>query len=128
MHGGDQGDHILQVGLGGDRLLEILGAGAGHPVLVGGVVDDPALLAGGDLPGVDADGNPVHLAQVPQDGLLIGRGGVLPQGPHTAAGIAAQVVVHLEVDDRGSDHVEETLDIRLLCHGPGHILFSVFGQ
>ena len=60
--------------------------------------------------------------------LLIGRGGVLPQGPHTAAGIASQVVVHLEVDDRGSDHVEETLDIRLLCHGPGHILFSVFGQ
>ena len=34
VHGGDQGNHILQVGLGGDSLLEILGAGAGHSVLV----------------------------------------------------------------------------------------------
>ena len=99
VHGGDQSDHILQVGLGGDCLLEILGAGTGHPVLVGGVVDDPAFLAGSDLPGVDANSDTVHLAQMPQDGLLIGRGGVLPQGPHTAAGVAAQVVVHLEVND-----------------------------
>ena len=81
VHGGDQGNHILQVGLGGDSLLEILGAGAGHSVLVGGVVDDPALLTGGDLPGVDADGDPVHLAQMPQDGLLIGRSGVPPAAP-----------------------------------------------
>ena len=128
VHGGDQGNHILQVGLGGDSLLEILGAGAGHSVLVGGVVDDPALLTGGDLPGVDADGDPVHLAQMPQDGLLIGRSGVLPQRPYTAAGVAAQVVVHLEVDDRGGDHVEEILDIRFLHHRPGRVLFSVFWQ
>ena len=99
MHGRDQGDHSLQIGFRRDRLLEILRAGAGHPVLVGGIVDDPALLAGGDLPGVDADGDPVHLAQMPQNGLLVGTSGVLSQRPHTAAGVAAQVVVHLEVDD-----------------------------
>ena len=128
VHGGDQGNHILQVGLGGDSLLEILGAGAGHSVLVGGVVDDPALLTGGDLPGVDADGDPVHLAQMPQDGLLIGRSGALPQRPYTAAGVAAQVVVHLEVDDRGGDHVEEILDIWFLHHRPGRVLCSVFRQ
>ena len=83
---------------------------------------------GGDLPGVDADGDPVHLAQMPQDGLLIGRSGVLPQRPYTAAGVAAQVVVHLEVDDRGGDHVEEILDIWFLHHRPGRVLCSVFRQ
>ena len=128
VHGGDQSDHILQVGLGGDCLLEILGAGTGHPVLVGSVVDDPAFLAGSDLPGVDANSDTVHLAQMPQDGLLIGRGGVLPQGPHTAAGVAAQVVVHLEVNDRRGDHIKKILDIWFLRRRPGYILFSVFRQ
>ena len=128
VHGGNQGNYILQVGLGGNGLLEVLSAGAGHPVLVCSIVDNPALLAGGDLPGVDADGDPVHLAQMPQDGLFIGGGGVLPKRPHTAAGVAAQVVVHFEVDDRGGDHIEEVLDIRFLGHGPGSILFSVFCQ
>ena len=84
--------------------------------------------AGLPLPGVDADGDPVHLAQMPQDGLLIGRSGVLPQRPYTAAGVAAQVVVHLEVDDRGGDHVEEILDIWFLHHRPGRVLCSVFRQ
>ena len=128
VHGGNQGDHILQVGLGGDGLLEILGAGAGHSVLVGCVVDDPPLLAGGNLTGVDAYGDPVHLPQMPQDGLLIGGGGVLSQGPHTAAGVSAQVVIHLEVNDRGGHHVQVVLDIWLRLCGAAHILFSGFLQ
>ena len=124
VHGGHQGDHILQVCLGSDGLLKVVRAGLGHPMLVGGAVDDPAFLAGGDLPGVDADGDPVHLTQVPQDGLLVGGGGVFPQRPHTAAGIAAQIVVHLEIDHRWGDHVEEIFDIRFLRRRTRHILFS----
>ena len=71
---------------------------------------------------------PEQFDQMPQDCLFIGGGGVLPKRPHTAAGVAAQVVVHFEVDDRGGDHVEEILDIRLLGRGLGRILLSVFRQ
>ena len=126
MHGRDQGDHILQIGFRRDCLLEILRTGAGHPVAVGRIVDDPFLLAGGDLSGVDPDGHAVHLTQVAEDSLFVGRGGVLPQRPDTAVGVATEEVVDLEINDRGGDHIKEVFDAARVCRGCGTSFLSGF--
>lgn len=71
MHGGDQRRHILQVALGCDGLLEVVGVGAGHAVFVGGVMDDSLFLCGSDLPGIDPERDAVLFTEVAQDGLLV---------------------------------------------------------
>ena len=60
----DGGD-VLQVAFGGDRLLQILGAAALHPVPVGGVADDFLFLHGSHMPGVNVQRHTVLFAQVP---------------------------------------------------------------
>ena len=117
VHGRDQIDHVLQIGLSSNRLLEILGAGAGHTVLVGCIVNDSFFLAGGNLPGIDSDGHAVHLSQVTEDSLLIGRGGVFPECPDTTAGVSAEEVIDLEVNDGRGNHIEEVFDIARVCRG-----------
>ena len=37
-------------------------------------------------------------------------GGVFPQHPHTAVGVAAEEVISIEFDDARCDHVKEILD------------------
>ena len=117
VHGRDEIDHVLQIGLSSNRLLEILGAGAGHTVLVGCIVNDSFFLAGGNLPGIDSDGHAVHLSQVTEDSLLIGRGGVFPECPDTTAGVSAEEVIDLEVNDGRGNHIEEVFDIARVCRG-----------
>ena len=98
VHGGHQGRHILQVALGGDRLLQVIGVGTVHAVFVGCVLDDSLFLCGRDLPGVDPQGDAVLFSQVAEDGLLVRAGGVFPKGPDAAVGVAADEVVRHEAD------------------------------
>ncbi|MPM31384.1 hypothetical protein SDC9_77939 [bioreactor metagenome] len=59
MHLRHDGRHVLQVALGGDGLLQILGTAALHPVFVGGVADDFPFLHRGHMPGIDVEGHAV---------------------------------------------------------------------
>ena len=134
MHGGDQIGHILQIAFGSDRLLQVVGVGAVQPVLVGSVLDDALFFGRRDLPSVDAQSNAILLAQMTEDSLLVGAGGVFPERPDTAVSVAADEVVGHEADHRGSDHVEKRFDVRFLTalrHGSfrflcqdGYLLYS----
>ena len=73
-------------------------------------MDDAFFLAGSDLPGVDSDGHAVHLTQVTENGLFVGRGGIFPESPDAAVGVAAEEVIDLEINDGGGDHIEEVFD------------------
>lgn len=71
VHGGNQSDHILQVALCSYRLLEIIGGGTAHPVLVGGVVDDALLLGRGHLAGVDTQGDAKQLCEAQHNSVYL---------------------------------------------------------
>ena len=58
-----------------------------------------------------------------QQGLLAGAGGVLPDSPAAAVGVAADVVVDLELKNARQDHVHQTEDELLPGAGSG-IRFS----
>ena len=116
VHGGNQSDHILQVALCSYRLLEIIGGGTAHPVLVGGVVDDALLLGRGHLAGVDTQGDAILFSQMPQNGLLIRGGRIFPQRPDASVSVPAQVMVHIELNDRGGHHIKKLLDLRIRRH------------
>ena len=59
-------DHILQIRFRNDGLAQVIGIGLVHTVFVRGVVEDAILLGGGELPGIDAQGDAVLFAQMPQ--------------------------------------------------------------
>ena len=114
VHGGHQGRHILQVALGGDRLLQVVGVGAVHAVLVGRILNDALFLSRGDLPGVNPQGDAVLLAQMAENSLLIRAGRIFPECPHTSESVAADEMIRHEADHRGSDHIQKGFDGRLL--------------
>lgn len=127
VHGSDQRRHILKVAFGGHGLLEVVGVGAVHAVLVGRIVDDFLFLCRCDLPGVDAQGDAVLFPQVAEDRLLIRAGGIFPQCPDAAIGVAEDKVVGIELHHRGCDHVQIGLDIRFrmaLRYGFFRLLFQ----
>jgi len=75
--------------------------------------------------------NTILLAQVPEDGLFLRGGRILPKRPHAAVGIAANEVVGIEFDDRRRDHVKEFLHAYVIlprCGGRtdffGHMVSS----
>lgn len=55
---------------------------------------DPVLLTGGHLPAIYPQRHAAFFAQVPQDGLRFGAGGIFPQCPDAAVGIAEDVVIN----------------------------------
>gem|GEM_PF-6093168 len=126
VHGGDQRRHILQVALGCDGLLEVVGVGAGHAVFVGGVMDDSLFLCGSDLPGIDPERDAVLFTEVAQDGLLVCGRRILPQRPYATVGVAADDVVGIKLDDPRRDHVEELFDMSFLRRGD--VSFAVLTQ
>ena len=77
------------------------------------------------MAGVNLQRDAVLFAEVPQDGLLTGNGGVLPQRPDTAEGVPADEVVGVEFHHRGGDHVEEVLDAHIVVHSGA---FGLFGH
>ena len=63
---------------------------------------------------IDAQRHAAFFAQVPQDGLRFGAGGIFPQCPDAAVGIAEDVVIHLELHHARRDAVQIGADERLL--------------
>ena len=122
LHGGDEGDHVLEVGLGGDALLEVVGVAPLHAALAAGIVEDGVLLGGGDLPSVDPQGHATLFPQVTEEGQLLGAGGVAPQGQYAAVSAAQNKAVRVETDGGGGDHVQEILGL-ILRAGSGRRLF-----
>ena len=106
--------HIPQVALSLHCLPQLVGVCAVQLVLLIGIVDDPVLLAGGHLPAVEPQRYAAFLAQVPQDGLRFGAGGVFPQRPYAAVGIAEDVVIHLELHHARCDAIQKGADKCLL--------------
>ena len=112
------GDHVLQIAFRRDRLLQVICVGAAHAVFVGGILDDALFLGRCELPGIDTQGDPVLLAQMPQQSLLVGLGRIFPQSPHAAEGVAADEVVGIKLHHGGCDHIQEGFDrcvLRVPC-------------
>lgn len=109
VHAVDQRHHILQIALGSDGLLEVVGVGFAHAVLIGRIVDDLFFLVGRDLTGVDAERHTVLFSEVAEDCLLLSGGGILSERPDASEGVATDDVVGTELDDGRSDHVKEVL-------------------
>ena len=121
------GDHVLQIAFRRDRLLQIICVGAAHAVFVGGILDDALFLGRGELPGIDTQGDPVLLAQMPQQSLLVGLGRIFPQSPHAAEGVAADEVVGIKLHHGGCDHIQEGFDaetLMVLGYGFFHLFFQ----
>ena len=114
VHGGHQGRHILQVALGGDRLLQVVGVGAVQTVFVGSILDDALFLGRCYLPGVDTQRDSILFTEMAKDGLLIGLGGILPQCPHAAECVAADEVIRFELDHGRCDHIQKGFDACIL--------------
>ena len=98
--------HIPQVALGLHCLPQLVRIRAVQLVLLIGIVDDPVLLTGGHLPAIYPQRHAAFFAQVPQDGLRFGAGGVFPQRPYAAVGAAEDVMIHLELHHARRDAVE----------------------
>ena len=112
------GDHVLQVRFCNDGLPQVIGVRFVHAVFIRGVVEDTVLLGRGELPGIDTQGDAVLLSQMPQQSLLVGLGGIFPQGPHAAEGVAADEVVGIKLHHGGCDHIQEGFDrcvLRVPC-------------
>jgi hypothetical protein len=119
------GGHILQVAFGRDRLLEVLGAAALHPVFVGRVADDLLFFKRGYMAGIDVQRHAILFSKVAQDRLFFRGGRVFPQRPHTAESVAANEVVGTEFNDGGCDHIEEFLNTGVSSRG-GALVFGCF--
>ena len=112
------GDHVLQVRFCNDGLPQVVGVRFVHTVLVRGIVEDTILLGRGELPGIDTQGDPVLLSQMPQQSLLVGLGRIFPQCPYTTEGVAADEVIGIELHHGGCDHIQEGFDrcvLRVPC-------------
>lgn len=81
------------------------------------------------MPGIDVQGDAVLLAQMTENGLLVGAGGIFPERPDTAVGVAADEMVGQEADHRGGDHVQKRFGVGLLAHlGSRLFRFSCQGR
>ncbi len=123
--GSDEVNHILEVALGGDVLLEVVALGF-HAVFIGGVVDDALLLRWGHLSGVNPQGDAVLLPKPTENGLFAGGGGILTEGIDTAIGVATEVVVWIKFHHRRGNHIQIAFDDWLLgagAFGLGNLLF-----
>ena len=107
-HGVADAHDILQIAPRGHDLPHIAGI-AFELVLVGGVFKDLILVREREPAGVDMQVDAVLLTQVPEQGLLLGLHGILPQCPDAAPGVAAEKGLGTEADRRGRDHVQKIL-------------------
>ena len=119
--GGDQGLHILQVGLRRDCGLHVAGTPV-HPVPVVGVMEDLVFLLGRHLTDVYGEGHAALVPQVPKQSQPLRPGGVSPDGEGCAEGAAQDVSVRIEPNGGGGDDVQEVLGhiplLPLLRRGP----------
>lgn len=124
LHGGNEGDHILKVGLGGDALLEVIGIASFHPAAIAGVMKNGIFFGRSYLPGIGAEGDPAPLSQMAENRQAIRLGRVAFDRHGAAIGAAQDVVVGVEFDRRGSNHVQKVLGSPLRL---GNALFLGWG-
>ena len=118
------GGHILQIAFCHNGLLQIIGIGFVQPVLVGGVADDFLFLHRRYMAGIDAQGHAILFSQVTENGLFFSGGGVFPERPNAAVGVAADEVIGVEFDYRGGDHIQKLLDSVILLRWGLGLSFS----
>ena len=78
---GDDGGHVLEVGLCCDAPFQVVLATPVQPVLVDGPVVDGVLLRRCHLAGVEVECDAGLIADVGEQGQLLSDGGVAPEGP-----------------------------------------------
>ena len=129
VHGGHQLRHVVEVGLGGDALFQIVCGAAVQAVFVRRVVDDPVLLCGGDPADVHRQRHPGFLPQPPQQGQLLGGGRIATQGQGGAVSPAQNVVVRVELHGGGGDEVQEVFGLNFgLEHGFRRFFLLLFSH
>jgi hypothetical protein len=109
--GGDDRRDILQILLRLHIVLDVAGVVMLEFVGFFRLIVQSAFLGGGDGAGVDFERYAIPLSQMLKQGLLTGAGGILPDRPATAIGVAAEVVVGLEFYRAGQDHVDEVVEV-----------------
>lgn len=124
LHGGDEGDHILEIGLGGDTLLEVIGIASFHPAAIAGVMKNGIFFGRSYLSCIDAEGDTAPLSQMAENRQVIRLGRVAFDCHGAAIGAAQDIVVSVEFDRRGSDHVQKVLGSPLRL---GNALFLGWG-
>ena len=101
--------HVSEVAVRRHSPPDVPLAAHGQPVAVGRAGKDRVLLKGRDMAGIDMDGDAAPLTQEAEQRLGFRSGGITPQGPGAAVGVAEEIVVPLELDRGGSDEVQEFL-------------------
>ena len=101
--------HVSEVAVRRHSPPDVPLAAHGQPVAVGRAGKDRVLLKGRDMAGIDMDGDAAPLTQEAEQRLGFRSGGIAPQGPGAAVGVAEEIVVPLELDRGGSDEVQEFL-------------------
>ena len=104
-HGVDHLKDILQITLGGDHLLSVVGVRAAEPVLVGCVLYNTVLLHSIDYARVYADVDAALFAKVTEYGLILSRRRVLLQRPDAAVKVISDIHVGIKLHNSRRDHI-----------------------
>ena len=110
---GNDGGHVLEVGLRRDAPLQVVLTAPVQPVLVDGLMVDGVLLRRCHLAGVEMEGDAGPVADMGEQGQILGDGGVTPEGQDTAVQAAQHIGVRVEFHRRRGDQVQEVLG--LIC-------------
>ena len=104
-HGVDHLKDILQITLGGDHLLGVIGVGTAEPVLVGCVLYNAVFFHRVNDARVYADADAALFAEVTEYGLILGRSRVLLQCPNAAVEVISDIHVGVELHNSRRDHI-----------------------
>ena len=96
---------ILQIALGSDHLLGIVGVRAAEPIFVGGVLDDAVFFHRINDASVYADVDSAFLTEVTEYSLILGRSRVLLQCPDAAVEVIPDIHVGVELHNSRRDHI-----------------------
>ena len=98
-------EYILQVALGSDHLLGVIGVGTAESVLVGCVLYNAVLLHRVNDARVYADVDSAFLTEVTEYSLILGRSRVLLQCPDAAVEVIPDIHVGVELHNSRRDHI-----------------------
>ena len=112
--GGNDGSHVLEVGLRRDTPLQVILIAPIQPELVDGLVVDSLLLRHCHLTGIEVEGDTGPVADVGEQGQLLSDGGVAPEGQDAAVQPAQHIGVCVELDRRRGDPIQEVLGLEEL--------------
>ena len=104
-HGVDHLKDILQITLGSDHLLGVIGVGTAESVLVGGVLDDAVFFHRINDASVYADVDTALFAEVTEYSLILSRGRILLQRPDTAVEVISDIHIGVELHNARRDHI-----------------------